>query len=643
MISGKNPLVGTAFPNATIEIFGGRDAQGEYYLGTTSADAAGNFRYDGALSGDYITATATDAQGNTSAFSAPFSLRNVYIVSNCQDDGAGSLRDAIRQADNHAGADTIIFQIPLDAAGFDSELGIWRIETRSELTVNNDGLLIDGRSQAAFIGRDTNRDGPEIVLTPAVADISSGLALYGKHNHIDALTINGFRAFQISIDGDSNKVTGCYIGTDATGLRQGGYSTTGIDIRSGRGNIIGGLQGRDRNVIAGLIHGIAIVYGAAFNTICGNYIGVNAAGGDTLGNTGDGIFLSSSAHHNLIGPGNVIGGNTYGIYFLEGCGDSNRVVGNFIGTDANGVKRLGNHGAGLYLNNGGAYTFIGGVETSERNLISGNDTGISLWGAGAHHVQIAGSFIGTDVFGTVPLPNRGHGILLESTPSNNIGPNNLIAFNDGSGIAILWTSALHNTISKNQIHSNGELGIQLMEGSNGRISAPVLTGLNPVVGTAPPNAVVEIFSGPDDEGMYWEATVTADAAGNFSWSGTPTGNYVTATATDAMGNTSQFSAALYTALAGNSVRIPDQFALCANYPNPFNPVTTIEYHVKERCNVTLTLFDVRGEEVCSLAKGVHQPGVYRMTFDAHALPAGIYFYRIRMQDFQAVGKMVLVK
>jgi len=88
---------------------------------------------------------------------------------------------------------------------------------------------------------------------------------------------------------------------------------------------------------------------------------------------------------------------------------------------------------------------------------------------------------------------------------------------------------------------------------------------------------------------------------------------------------------------------PSHFSLEQNYPNPFNPETVIEYRMKERCQVALKVYDIRGSEVATLVQGIQTPGSYRATFDARQLASGVYFYKIQMQDFQAVRKMVLLE
>jgi hypothetical protein len=88
---------------------------------------------------------------------------------------------------------------------------------------------------------------------------------------------------------------------------------------------------------------------------------------------------------------------------------------------------------------------------------------------------------------------------------------------------------------------------------------------------------------------------------------------------------------------------PDNFKLCQNYPNPFNPETTIEFWVKEPCNVVLKLYDLLGQEVTRLINKQSQPGKYQFKFIANGLPSGVYFYRIDMGNYRAVRKMVLLE
>jgi len=92
----------------------------------------------------------------------------------------------------------------------------------------------------------------------------------------------------------------------------------------------------------------------------------------------------------------------------------------------------------------------------------------------------------------------------------------------------------------------------------------------------------------------------------------------------------------------NPVEITE-YALHANYPNPFNPTTSIIFDLPVASSVSLTVSDILGREVATLVNGNRSAGRHLVTFDASELASGIYFYRIDAEDFYAVKKMVLVK
>jgi len=85
---------------------------------------------------------------------------------------------------------------------------------------------------------------------------------------------------------------------------------------------------------------------------------------------------------------------------------------------------------------------------------------------------------------------------------------------------------------------------------------------------------------------------------------------------------------------------PSAFSLERNFPNPFNPSTTIAYTVQEPGLVHLAVYDLAGRRVKELIHAFQQPGLYSMTADLQEIPSGIYLYKIQMGDFQAAGKMV---
>ena len=88
---------------------------------------------------------------------------------------------------------------------------------------------------------------------------------------------------------------------------------------------------------------------------------------------------------------------------------------------------------------------------------------------------------------------------------------------------------------------------------------------------------------------------------------------------------------------------PAEYTLEANYPNPFNPSTTIAYSVPKDSRITLRVFDLYGREVATLVSGAQHAGGYRVAFNASDLPSGLYFYRLEADGMQITRMMTLMK
>ncbi len=98
-------------------------------------------------------------------------------------------------------------------------------------------------------------------------------------------------------------------------------------------------------------------------------------------------------------------------------------------------------------------------------------------------------------------------------------------------------------------------------------------------------------------------------------------------------------------VAVENINAPMEFTLLQNYPNPFNPTTVIEYHLAEKSNVTLTLYDVLGKKVASVIDDEQDAGVHQFQFSStrFQLSSGIYFYQLRAGRYSAQRKMVILK
>jgi photosystem II stability/assembly factor-like uncharacterized protein len=88
---------------------------------------------------------------------------------------------------------------------------------------------------------------------------------------------------------------------------------------------------------------------------------------------------------------------------------------------------------------------------------------------------------------------------------------------------------------------------------------------------------------------------------------------------------------------------PKEFSLSQNFPNPFNPKTTIKYDIAKLGDVKLIIYDILGREITTLVNEPLQPGTYETEWDASNYPSGVYFYKLINPDYTETKKMVLIK
>jgi hypothetical protein len=328
---------------------------------------------------------------------------------------------------------------------------------------------------------------------------------------------------------------------------------------NGGSGTIGGTTGVSKSACTGdcnLIAGNPSVGILATNdtlTIKGNWFGVNAAGTSAVPN---GTAIEIDGGTGTIGgttaaERNIISGSTnYGMY-LGTC--TCTVKGNYIGTNAAGSAAISN-GVGMIL--GGAEQTIGGTASGAGNLVSGNEgDGIYIQNHPVGTLYIEGNKIGVKAGGGA-LPNGGNGINLDNGDSGvqhvvigttSAGAGNVIAFNSVNGVRINGSLDKYDSIRGNSIHDNDGLAIFLENGANESIAPPSITGVGPIHGTACNSCHIDVFSDSSDEGETFEGTVDADGSGNWSFPGSVAGPYVTATATNGSGDTSQYSAPVFVA------------------------------------------------------------------------------------------------
>lgn len=434
--------------------------------------------------------------GLISMFATTGVLASNFTVTNPNDSGPGSLRQAILDANASAGADTITFNIP--------GVGPHTILPLSALPEITDPVTIDGYTQAGT-SVNTLTVGDDAVLKIVLdgslaADGTGGLVISAGQSTVRGLVINRFSfgtAISLHTNG-TNLIEGNFIGTNVTGTTTFvDNGRIGIEIFGISDNIVGGSAPAARNIISGHeSDGIEIGSDegvpASNNRIQGNYIGTDKTGTQDLGNGGVGVLLYGGVSDTKIGgltptpgtaPGNVISGNVYnGIEILDPGSDNNLVEGNIIGLDVSGAADLGNDMSGVLIDYGAVGNVVGGTAAGARNIISGNeDHGVLIDATDPDAInnRIEGNYIGTDTTGAIDLGNTDNGVLIEGASDNTVGgttaaARNIISGNDGSGVRINGDSpgslnpepGRHNTVVGNYIglKANGADGL----GNNGQ-------------------------------------------------------------------------------------------------------------------------------------------------------------------------------
>jgi len=391
--------------------------------------------------GNYnFTVQATDSIGDTGT--GALTLRVDAVVTNTNDSGQGSLRQAILDVNTQANAQPIgiVFRIPGNS--------VQTITPVSALPTLTQPTILDGTTQPGY------QTTPLIELNGTNAgNPANGLDVAGGSSTVAGLVINRFNGNGIQIDTKGGDVIQAnYIGTDKTGATAAPNTGNGIQIIAVPNNTVGGAAGAMRNIISGNSGEGVRIDGtlATGNVVRGNYIGTDVSGSNAVGNTASGVYIRNAPSNSAIG--NVVSGNI-GFAGIAICGSGsscggfdvalidessnasgNTVQGNLVGTNSSGTAALGNQQAGLSID-GAPNAVVGGTAAGTANTISFSTT---------NDVQI---------FNTGATGNKVQGNTIQGT-----GASNDVGISVG---VISGTSLTGNTLSGNAISGHAGLGIDL--------------------------------------------------------------------------------------------------------------------------------------------------------------------------------------
>lgn len=358
----------------------------------------------------------------------------VFTVTSNADSGAGTLRQAILDANATPDADQVHFNL---------SAGQRVIVPQTPLPALAAPVDVDATSQPGWAGV------PLVSLDGSAAG-GTGLRATAGSCTVRGLAVYGF-ATGLSMEGDAFVVKGNWIGLTAAGAGGSGNTGTGLSVGGDNGTV-GGASSADRNVISSNLYGLDLVGGG--NTVQGNRIGTNVAGTAAIGNAQTGIRLYGDG--NTIGgtgagAGNLVSGNGTGLQVISGS--NNVLQGNRIGTDASGAAALGNKSYAIRVIGASGNT-IGGTAAGAGNLLSGNGRGVAL-DADAPGNTLQGNVIGLAADGLAALGNQGNG--LEVNSSGNViggaaaGAGNVIAANSFYGIFFSGGAASGNIVRGNRL------------------------------------------------------------------------------------------------------------------------------------------------------------------------------------------------
>ena len=322
-----------------------------------------------------------------------------FLVTNTNDSGPGSLRQAILNANATAGNDTITFNIPGD--------GPHTIAPLTALPTITDPIVIDGYTQPGANPNELEAGTSAtlmIELNGALLPdgVLHGLVVTSDGGEIRGLCIHSFPGSGLVVqESERNVIAGCHVGTDPAGATARPNSDHGIAIHDGANNWIGGALPADRNLVSGNNgDGIQLWNNSAGNIVQNNLVGLDASGVNALpngtreGTEELGIRVGLWSSGNVVRD-NVVSGNIDGGISVDNSAEGNTIRNNLVGLAVDGESAVPNFGKGIIVQSDARNNLI------QQNRVSGNQgSGILVAGSGGtSHNRILGNAIGLTLAG----------------------------------------------------------------------------------------------------------------------------------------------------------------------------------------------------------------------------------------------------
>jgi hypothetical protein len=456
-----------------------------------------------------------------------------FLVTNLNDSGAGSLRDAIASANLAGSPSTIDFAVD------------GTITLASDLPTISNNVTIDGTTAPTYAG-----------TAPVVAIDCGGHSglVFGAgsaNSQLLGMAVDNASGNGVTLDAGSITLNNNYIGLDLAGAAAGNAGDGVYVAATSSNNLIGLNPSGASDVVANVIsgnggNGISF-HNSSGNTVVANRIGTDPTGTMEIGNAGNGIWVTAASNANEIGGtiytdgstgtannptgtegsvtpvfvvpplGNLVSGNGETGILIDANSQFNTLNGNFVGTTADGNAALGNAGDGVWIDGANNNSLVGCQVINDPfvyyNVVSGN-AGNGLRITDSDNATVQGNFFGLGADNTSLVGNQLDGILVEGSSTNtqvggviplgNVTSGNgtngievtgtvsgfttfntfggLLAFkgaapNGNDGLLITSTGG-NNLVRTNVFSGNTNNGIEIAGDASGVTVDPVIAGLN---------------------------------------------------------------------------------------------------------------------------------------------------------------------